>query len=134
MKAQKAATKLQGNKVANNNPTKVKVSTVTQKSATVKTSQTSKKVDTTKKESAYKLHVLDSNKILKEESAKLGFCIKVLMNNSNILKLSPLMLKNLQAINKDSEAYKLALNNCRKSKKGNYSAFYLLQYLYSISK
>lgn len=120
---QKVAT-LQGNKATNNKPTKVTLNTVKQKSAKLET----------KKESTYKLHVLDSNKLLKEESAKLGFCIKVLINNSNILKLSPLMLKNLQAINKDSQAYKLAVQNCRKSKKGNYSPFYLLQYLYSISK
>jgi hypothetical protein len=115
---------LQGNKATKNQPTKVTLNTVKQSSAKVET----------KKESTYKLHVLNSNKILKEESAKLGYCIKVLINNTNILNLSPLMLKNLQAINKDSEAYKLAVNNCRKSKNGNYSPFYLLQYLYSISK
>ena len=125
MNTQKTATKLQGNKVANGKPTKVSANSVKQAAA---------KVQQPKKESTYKISVLDSNKILKEESAKLGYCIKVLMNNINILKLSPLMAKNLQAINKDSEAYKLAVNNCRKSKNGNYSPFYLLQYLYSISK
>jgi hypothetical protein len=116
---------LQGNKATNNKPTKVSANTIKQASA---------KVEQPKKESTYKISVLDSNKILKEESAKLGYCVKVLINNINILKLSPLMAKNLQAINKDSEAYKLAVNNCRKSKNGNYSPFYLLQYLYSISK
>jgi hypothetical protein len=116
---------LQGNKATNSKPTKVSANSIKQASA---------KVEQPKKESTYKISVLDSNKILKEESAKLGYCVKVLINNINILKLSPLMSKNLQAINKDSEAYKLAVQNCRKSKTGNFSPFYLLQYLYSISK
>lgn len=124
MNTTKTATKLQGNKVANIKATKVTLNTVKKASAKVET----------KKESTYKIHVLATAKILKEESAKLGYCVKVLINNINILTISPLMLKNLQAINKDSEAYKLAVNNCRKSKNGNYSPFYLLQYLYSISK
>jgi hypothetical protein len=89
----------------------------------------------TKKESDYKLQVLDSNAILKQESKTIGFCIKVILNNIKLLpNITETMVKNLNAINKDSEAYKLAVNNCRKSKKGNYSPFYLLQYLYSISK
>jgi hypothetical protein len=125
MNTTKKATKVQGTNIANNNPTKVTSNTVTQKSS---------KKEVTKKESSYKVEVLESNKLLKQESVKLGYCVKVLINNTNILKLSPLMVKNLQAINKDSEAYKLAVNNCRKSKNGNYSPFYLLQYLYSISK
>jgi hypothetical protein len=125
MKNNKTATQLQGNKTANNKPTKVTGNVIT---------QTSSKKETTKKESSYKVEVLESNKLLKQESVKLGYCVKVLINNTNILKLSPLMVKNLQAINKDSELYKLAVNNCRKSKNGNYSPFYLLQYLYSISK
>jgi hypothetical protein len=128
MKNNKTATALQGNKTAKG--TKVSLTNLTQ---TASTSKASKKVDT-KKESDYKLQVLDSNAILKQESKTLGYCIKVLINNTNILKLSPLMVKNLNAINKDSEAYKLAVTNCRRSKKGNYSPFYLLQYLYSISK
>lgn len=125
MKTTKTATQLQGNKTANNKPTKSTVNSLIQKSS---------KQETTKKESSYKIEVLESNKLLKQESVKLGYCVKVLINNTNILKLSPIMVKNLQAINKDSEAYKLAVLNCRKSKNGNYSPFYLLQYLYSISK
>jgi hypothetical protein len=125
MNTTKKATKVQGANIANNKPTKVTLNSLTQKSSNK---------ETTKKESSYKVEVLESNKLLKQESVKLGYCVKVLINNTNILKLSPLMVKNLQAINKDSEAYKLAVNNCRKSKKGNYSPFYLLQYLYSISK
>jgi hypothetical protein len=125
MNTTKTATKLQGNKTAKG--TKVTLTeNLTQKSVT---SETSKKVDTN-----YKVEVLESNKLLKQESKTLGYCIKVLTNNINILKLSANMVDNLQAINKDSEAYKLAVNNCRKSKNGNYSPFYLLQYLYSISK
>jgi hypothetical protein len=125
MNTTKTAAKLLGNKTANSKPTKVTGNVITQKSS---------KKETTKTESSYKTEVLESNKLLKQESVKLGYCVKVLINNTNILKLSPLMVKNLNAINKDSEAYKLAVNNCRKSKNGNYSPFYLLQYLYSISK
>ena len=124
MKNNKKATALQGNSKANNKPTKATANNLKQVSSKTEV----------KKESDYKLQVLDSNTILKQESKTLGYCIKVLINNTNILKLSPLMIKNLNAINKDSEAYKLAVQNCRKSKKGNYSPFYLLQYLYSISK
>lgn len=125
MNTKKTATKVQGTNIANNKPTKSTVNNLTQKSS---------KKETTKKESSYKIEVLESNKLLKQESVKLGYCVKVLINNTNILKLSPLMIKNLNAINKDSEVYKLAVLNCRKSKSGNYSPFYLLQYLYSISK
>jgi hypothetical protein len=124
MNTKKTATKVQGTKIAKG--TKVTL--------TENLTQTSSKKETTKKESSYKVEVLESNKLLKQESKTLGYCVKVLINNTNILKLSPLMVKNLQAINKDSELYKLAVNNCRKSKNGNYSPFYLLQYLYSISK
>lgn len=127
MKTNKKATQLLGNNAANNKPTKVTANNLKQESS-------QSEIAEPKKESAYKLHVLNSNKLLKQESKTLGYCIKVLINNINILKLSPNMVKNLQSINKDSEAYKLAVNNCRKSKNGNYSPFYLLQYLYSISK
>ena len=129
MNTKKTASKLQGNKTAN------KKSELLGKAikALDNLTQTSSKQET-KKESNYKVEVLESNKLLKQESVKLGYCVKVLINNTNILKLSPLMVKNLQAINKDSEVYKLAVLNCRKSKNGNYSPFYLLQYLYSISK
>ena len=124
MKNNKKATKAQGANIANNKPTKATANNLKQVSSKTEV----------KKESKYKTEVLESNKLLKQESVKLGYCVKVLINNTNILKLSPLMVNNLKAINKDSEAYKLAVNNCRKSKKGNYSPFYLLQYLYSISK
>jgi hypothetical protein len=129
MNTKKTASKLQGNKTAN------KKSELLGKAikALDNLTQTSSKQET-KKESNYKVKVLESNKLLKQESVKLGYCVKVLINNTNILKLSPLMVKNLNAINKDSEVYKLAVLNCRKSKNGNYSPFYLLQYLYSISK
>jgi hypothetical protein len=131
MTTKKTATQLQGNKTANKKSELLgkaikALDNLTQKSVT---SETSKKVD-----SNYKTEVLESNKLLKQESKTLGYCVKVLTNNINILKLSPLMVKNLNAINKDSEVYKLAVLNCRKSKNGNYSPFYLLQYLYSISK
>ena len=127
MKNNKTATaqSATANKATDSKPTKSTVNSLIQKSS---------KQETTKKESSYKIEVLESNKLLKQESVKLGYCVKVLINNTNILKLSPIMVKNLQAINTDSEAYKLAVLNCRKSKNGNYSPFYLLQYLYSISK
>ena len=129
MKNNKTASKLQGSKIANKKSELLgkaikALDNLTQKSTT----------NEVKKESSYKLTVIDSNKLLKEESKTLGYCIKVLLTNVKLLTISPLMVKNLQAINKDSEAYKLAVNNCRKSKNGNYSPFYLLQYLYSISK
>ena len=136
MNTTKTATALQGNKTANNKSKLLgeaikALDNLTQNSVT---STPSKKVDT-KKVSNYTLQVIDSNNILKQESKTIGFCIKVLVNNIKLFpNITPLMIKNLHAINKDSEAYKLAVLNCRKSKKGSYSPFFLLQYLYSISK
>lgn len=82
----------------------------------------------------YKSDVLSVNKALKEESLKLGYCIKKLISLSDAIKLHPTMLANLQAINTDSEEYKKAVEKIKKTKSGNYSPFVLLQYLYKISK
>lgn len=82
----------------------------------------------------YNVNVLSTNKRLKEESKKLGYCVKTLLRLADSIELHPTMLANLQAIDKDSELYKQAAENVRRTKLGNYSPFTLLQYLYKISK
>ena len=82
----------------------------------------------------YKSNVLDVNKKLKEEARTFGYSVKQLIAFAPIIGLDKTMLKNLQLINKDQDVYKQASLDVRKTKSGNYSAFYLLQYLYKISK
>lgn len=82
------------------------------------------------KKSDYALKVLDTNKALKEESAKLGYCIKQLEG----IKLPTQFAAYLGKIRKDSNLYKQVESECRKSKSGRFTAFYLLQYLYKVTK
>jgi hypothetical protein len=75
----------------------------------------------------YKNLVLEANAALKVEAKTFGYTVKTLLNFSGTPKEFLTMLK---AINKDSEKFKTAAENVRRTKSGNYSAFYLLQYLY----
>lgn len=75
----------------------------------------------------YRELVLNTNKTLKEESAKLGYCIKVLKGFDQLPKeFKPILAK----IDKDTETYNKCIDNVRVSKSGKFTAFYLLQYLY----
>ena len=75
----------------------------------------------------YRELVLDTNKVLKEESAKLGYCIKVLKGFDQLPKeFKPILSK----VDKDAQTYKKCIDNVRVSKTGKFTAFYLLQYLY----
>ena len=74
--------------------------------------------------------IIEANKILKSEQKNLGGCIKVLKTFWQFLPgdVKPL-LSILMEIDKNSEMYKIASNDVRKSKNGNYSPYYLLCFL-----
>ena len=80
---------------------------------------------------SYRTLVLDTNAKLKEESAKLGYCIKVLKGFD---QLPQEFVNLLKAIDKDKATYELCVKNVRVSKSGKFTAFYLLQYLYKTYK
>ena len=73
--------------------------------------------------SNYRVKVLDVNASLKKESKTLGGAIK-------LLKALTEDETTLNAIN--SVDFKKLKKVCRKSKKGNYSPFFILQALYKI--
>lgn len=126
MKKNTTATATQGAKVATNKTAKPVQSTV------IKPAVQGAKVEA--KESDYKQQVLNSNAILKTECVKLGYAVKVLVNNLNLLTINQAQKSLLMDVNNKPEQYKHCANNCRKSKNGNYSPFYVLQYLYKHTK
>jgi len=72
----------------------------------------------------YKELVLNTNKELKEEATKLGYCIKVLKGFSGLPNELKPVLKDVE------KNYAEHVNQVRQTKSGKYTAFYLLQYLY----
>jgi hypothetical protein len=93
---------------------------------------TQSKASEAKQVSEYKKDVLQVNKALKQECLKFGYSVKVLKQFAPITNKKHIELINL--INTDSNIYKQVEKNVRKTKNGNYSAFYLLQYIYSQCK
>lgn len=90
----------------------------------------------TKKENVlnYKENVLMSNKEYKKELATLGHCVRALLQAENVT-IHPKMLAILKDIKNDKNgAYKIAVENVRKSKAGKYTVFALFQYLYKEAK
>jgi hypothetical protein len=100
--------------------------------ATIQGAAKSKKQSDYKATDYYK-QVIEPNRFLKEETSKIGYCIKQLLNNSDAIKLQPDFIKLLKQANKDEAIYKQFANEVRKSKTGKYSPFALLQYLYKIA-
>lgn len=93
-------------------------------------SQAKKQVKQVSTEKSYKNLVLETNKSLKIERLKLGYCI------DDLLKLTTLdanFKTYLNRAKKDSAIYKKLEANVKKTKKG-FNAFYLLQYLYKNCK
>ena len=85
----------------------------------------------TKKPSQYQVKVLDTNKALKQDANTLGYCIRVLLS----LDSTPAEFKKeLRAMQKDSAKYKKTADQVRKTAKGYFRPFYLLQYLYKVTK
>ena len=82
----------------------------------------------------YKENVLASNKEYKKELATLGHCVRALLQAENVT-IHPKMraiLKDIKANKND--AYKIAVENVRKSKAGKYTVFALFQYLFKEAK
>lgn len=76
--------------------------------------------------------VLNSNKALKQNCKTLGFALKLISECANVHSILKNSAKQLQK--KGNEAmYKDCAENCRKTKDGNFTPFYVLQYLYKIA-
>jgi hypothetical protein len=83
---------------------------------------------------SYKENVLITNQAYKKEMATLGHCVRALLQAENV-KIHPKMLSVLKDIKNDKNgAYKIALNEVRKTKAGKYTVFALFQYLYKVAK
>jgi hypothetical protein len=83
---------------------------------------------------SYKENVLLSNSEYKKELATLGHCVRSLLQAADV-KIHPKMLAVLKDIKNDKNgAYKIALNEVRKTKAGKYTVFALFQYLYKVAK
>ncbi|MFN9901965.1 MAG: hypothetical protein ACK55Z_24930, partial [bacterium] len=83
---------------------------------------------------SYKENVLLSNSEYKKELATLGHCVRSLLQAADV-KIHPKMLAVLKDIKNDKNgAYKIALNEVRKTKSGKYTVFALFQYLYKVAK
>ena len=98
--------------------------------ANVSKAKQSEAIEVIKQVSEYTIKVLNTNKTLKEESVKLGYCIKQLEG----IKIPDEFSKYLKTMKKDSSIYKHCESNIRRSKIGKFTAFYLLQYLYKVTK
>lgn len=92
---------------------------------------TSKKVV---KISEYKVNVLDTNKALRQETKTLSGAVKNLWFFRNEIGLSKQYTNIVKAIMQDDAVYKVFKENCRASKSGNYSPFYVLQAIHKSLK
>jgi len=82
----------------------------------------------------YKENVLITNQAYKKEMATLGHCVRSLLQAADV-KIHPKMLAVLKDIKNDKNgAYKIALEQVRKTKGGKYTVFALFQYLYKVAK
>lgn len=73
----------------------------------------------------YKTDVLDTNSQLKENCNKLGFALKILLSD---VECSPRIKAYLLRVQNDSTLYKAVELGVRKTPKGHFRPFYLLQY------
>ena len=83
---------------------------------------------TVKKAIDYKA-VLDSNKALKENCKTLGYALKLISECTNVHPKLKESAKELQKKGNETK-YKECAENCRKTKDGKFTPFYVLQYLY----
>lgn len=93
---------------------------------------TNKKV--VKKEGAYKVNVLSTNKALRTECKTLGGAVKLLWFFRDEISLSTQYKKIIKAIMQDEAIYKVFKANCRISKAGNYAPFFVLQAIHKSLK
>ncbi len=91
-------------------------------------------MSTTKKVSAYKLNVLNTNKALKQERKSLGGAVRILWLFREEIKLSKEYVQILSVIRENNEVYASFKENVRVSKAGNYSPFFVLQAIHKALK
>lgn len=96
-----------------------------------KASKTNKK--NTFETSEYFKKVILPNRVLKQQTEKIGYSIKLLLQNAEAIQLEAEFIKLLNKANKDETIYKQFAENVKKSKAGKYSPFKVLQYLYKIA-
>jgi hypothetical protein len=89
---------------------------------------------TTKKVSAYKMNVLNTNKALKRECKSLGGAVKVLWLFRDEIELSTQYIQILSQIRENDDVYATFKENVRVSKAGNYSPFFVLQAIHKALK
>lgn len=83
-----------------------------------------------KRESShYGIQCLNNHVKAKSESKTLGFCIKFYLNTENTGNaITGVMLDYIKKVNTDSELYKLANKEVRRTKAGFLTPFYFLQW------
>lgn len=104
------------------------MSTKTVKRVKTPTEKKSKKVN------EYRLQVLNPNAQLKAEFKTLGGCLKQMWFFRDEMNLTKGQIDTVRLLRKDDAAYKVFSQNCRTSKKGNYSPFFVLQAIYKAKK
>lgn len=85
------------------------------------------------KVNTYKVEVLDSIAAIKQECRTLGYALKVIRDTNGVhaeMKRKARLLLNSKS---GLEAYKLCAEKCRKTKSGNFTPFYVLQYLKKVA-
>lgn len=87
-----------------------------------------------KKQGAYKINVLSTNKALRTNCKTLGGAVKLLWVFRNEINLSARYIKIIRAIMQDDVIYKAFKANCRISKAGNYAPFFVLQAIHKSLK
>jgi hypothetical protein len=86
------------------------------------------------KVSAYATNVLSTNKALRTECKTLGGALKLLWMFREEIELGERYAKIVHLIRNDKDVYHNFRQNCRVSKAGNYSPFYVLQAIYKMFK
>jgi len=99
----------------------------------VATKPVAKKV-VVKKQGAYKINVLSTNKALRQNCKTLGGAVKLLWVFRTEIGLSARYTKIIRAIMQDDAIYKVFKTNCRISKAGNYAPFFVLQAIHKSLK
>ena len=80
-------------------------------------------------ESYYGVQCLDNHAKATAESKTIGFCIKFYLGTENTENaITGTMFDYITEVNKNSELYKQAQTEVRKTKKGFYTPFYFLQW------
>lgn len=86
------------------------------------------------KVTAYQTNVLSINRALKTETKTLNGALKILWMFREEIEMTESMAKLIKAIKEDKVIYHEFRKNCRVSKAGNYSPFFVLQAIHKARK